>query len=63
MNPNPYLVSYLVIGLAWGIFAGWMQFKSGLSTRADWQLFLCVMANIIGWPVGMFCAWAARVSK
>jgi len=51
---------YLVLGIAWAIYAGRMQFKSGLSSRMDLQFWLCISLNLVLWPLGVISAWMAR---
>lgn len=58
-----WLLIYLGIGGVWSCWAGWMQFKSGFSTRVDAPFVFCVLINWGMWPIGMLTAWAAKDLK
>lgn len=51
------LIGYLVVGALWSVFAGRMQFKSGLSTRMDLQFWLAIALNLFLWPLAAFLYW------
>lgn len=57
-----WIIGYFVIGAVWAVFAGRMQFKSGLSTRMDLQFWLCLALNLVLWPLAV-CMYRQRNKK
>lgn len=54
-----FILAYFVLGLVWSVVDHLLQWRGGYIQKFNADLLWSFLANLVIWPLSMFCVWLA----